>query len=458
MPKEKKDKLNKDSEVIPPPPDKPQQCHFWVGRKRRYCHLPAKRENKYCGEHMTEFNKTNDNTQSRIPCPFDPAHTVDIRDLENHKKKCNRRPSEPKPYYSLNMNITLPLSEEELVFQQNIHSHKKLKAMPWLEKIRLDSLERTELDQLIHKVQSAYDQYVTLPIDTQILSFPTLKIDDSLTKKAARHLYQQSSLLGHMRDCGMLKDKNACFIEFGAGRGELSGHLKDALQEENGESTFVLIDRKNVKHKFDSYLLGKSKKLSTVRRILIDIKDLNLEKLDVLMNEQGEKKKVVTLSKHLCGCATDITLKCLMNYVEKEKSNGNSQPISGIVIALCCHQLCRYEMYPNNSFIEKVGLSKLEFNQVCKMSSWAVCGQRNTDSNSSNGDSDHEQVLEEDETGGHYSGRQHEEREKIGYQCKRLLDAGRIDYLQQYGFKAYLVYYVEPESTLENCALIAIPQ
>lgn len=59
---------------------------------------------------------------------------------------------------------------------------------------------------------------------------------------------------------------------------------------------------------------------------------------------------------------------------------------------------------------------------------------------------------------GHYSGRHHEEREKIGYQCKRVLDAGRLDYLEQHGFKASLVYYVDPTSTLENCALIALPQ
>lgn len=112
--------------------------------------------------------------------------------MENHKKKCNKRPSEPKPHYSLNMNVTLPLSEEELAFQQNIHSHKELKAMPWLEQIRLDALKRTDLDRLIHKVQTAYDQYVSsVPIETQVLSYPTLKIDDSLTKKSARHLYQQ---------------------------------------------------------------------------------------------------------------------------------------------------------------------------------------------------------------------------------------------------------------------------
>ncbi|CAO3631813.1 unnamed protein product [Cunninghamella echinulata] len=91
MPKEKKNKtLTKELETIPPPPDRPQQCHFWVPRKRRYCHLPSKRENKYCGEHMTELTKQDPNNQSRIPCPFDPSHTVAIQKLMFTKQNVNQ--------------------------------------------------------------------------------------------------------------------------------------------------------------------------------------------------------------------------------------------------------------------------------------------------------------------------------------------------------------------------------
>ena len=54
----------------------------------------------------------------------------------------------------------------------------------------------------------------------------------------------------------------------------------------------------------------------------MDIKDLTLAKVPALMDAQGATKKVVCLSKHLCGSATDITLKCLMNYVQHEKAAG----------------------------------------------------------------------------------------------------------------------------------------
>ena len=97
------------------------------------------------------------------------------------------------------------------------------------------------------------------------------------------------------------------------------------MAEVNGEATYVPVDRKIVRNKIDNTLLGLSSKRSTVQRITIDIKDLDLSKVQALSDENGNKKKIVALSKHLCGSATDITLKCLMNYVESEKSAGNTQ-------------------------------------------------------------------------------------------------------------------------------------
>lgn len=58
----------------------------------------------------------------------------------------------------------------------------------------------------------------------------------------------------------------------------------------------------------------------------------------------------------------------------------------------------------------------------------------------------------------HFSGRDHKERESIGYKCKRVIDAGRAKYLEQFGFDVKLVYYVDSATSLENCALIATPK
>lgn len=48
-------------------------------------------------------------------------------------------------------------------------------------------------------------------------------------------------------------------------------------------------------------------------------------------------------------------------------------------------------------------------------------------------------------------------RERLGLQCKRLLDIGRVRYLKEHGFDAELVYYVDKDTSLENLALMAVP-
>lgn len=50
-----------------------------------------------------------------------------------------------------------------------------------------------------------------------------------------------------------------------------------------------------------------------------------------------------------------------------------------------------------------------------------------------------------------------EERKEIGCLCKRLIDHGRIEYLQQRGYKAVLQYYIESAVSLENVLLTAVP-
>lgn len=50
-----------------------------------------------------------------------------------------------------------------------------------------------------------------------------------------------------------------------------------------------------------------------------------------------------------------------------------------------------------------------------------------------------------------------EEKKKIGHLCKLLIDQGRIKYLQQKGFSPALQYYIEPQVSLENVLLTALP-
>ena len=49
-------------------------------------------------------------------------------------------------------------------------------------------------------------------------------------------------------------------------------------------------------------------------------------------------------------------------------------------------------------------------------------------------------------------------RKEYGYKAKRLIDVGRINYLEKQGYDAKLLYFVENSVTPENCLLLATPK
>ncbi|KAF9164349.1 hypothetical protein DFQ26_001560 [Actinomortierella ambigua] len=528
---------------IPPVPTRPGQCHFYVKGKGRYCKLRAKLTNKYCGEHsMLEGADGVDSTTSpslssiaadasakdqpvrkRVPCPLDPSHTVWVDDLDSHTARCNARPRTSAAHVQ-DINLTLPEPAEPILAQD-----------------MLSKLSPAELLALVTKVEALCDKYLP-PIRTMILDHPVMD-ERKKSIKNIKHAHQQASLLGHMARLGLLSEPRACFIEFGAGRGELSRYLKEAM-EDRGLANFVLVDRMAVRNKFDSYIAGIDQVpvKSYVSRRWMDIKDLKLAALQETQRavgsivpedkggkeENSEKKTtdaahaadaanaknentappllsaktrrpVVALSKHLCGGATDITLKCLVDYRDSfGGSDGNghddgrndeerAQAIRGILIALCCHHCCRHHMYPNQAFLEECGITERDFALITRMSSWGVSvnttktlgsdevveakegeAKKDTGPSASKGEEDGDDDEEEDEHGlvdtaakdleSNISVLTFQRRVELGLRCKRLLDVGRVRYLEQHGFDAEVVYYTDPDTSLENLALMAVPK
>jgi tRNA:m4X modification enzyme len=180
---------------------------------------------------------------------------------------------------------------------------------------------------------------------------------------------------------------------------------------------FILIDRKSFKNKFDKYL-----KQAEFQRLKVDIRDLILENVSLA---QGHP--IINYSKHLCGRATDLTLTCLKEY----QANGGF--IEGIYIALCCHQLCCFEDYVNKPLVQQWGLTSSEFDQMCKLTSWAVNGKRS-----------------------HMDEATFEKRREIGLKCKKLIDYGRMKFMKEELKMSHVdrVYYVASEVSLENVLLM----
>uniref|UniRef100_A0A8C9F766 tRNA:m(4)X modification enzyme TRM13 n=1 Tax=Pavo cristatus TaxID=9049 RepID=A0A8C9F766_PAVCR len=426
----------------------PGRCAFFVQRKRRFCKMIPAPGRRFCGEHG----------QQEVPTVYEDQ-------LQKHLKKCNSR-EKPKP---VSVNSALE-SEYELQHTLNmsfatyvLQKQKHLKPL----------LKRSAFVLLSHQALQ------------EALNDP--KNGDS----AFKHLKQQASILGNMEKLHLL-GPGRCFVEFGAGRGKLSHWVDTALQDvENIQ--FLLVERATTRFKVD----GKHKKRDSIfERLQVDIQHLCLNKVPIL-----EKKKlpVVGIGKHLCGAATDLALRCLVesyatccneeneepapkrtknkaegasnssNGDDNERNKEDFKPVAGIVIALCCHHKCDWTHYVGREFFRSAGLGPVEFHYFQRMSSWATCGMRGTITKAStneesedhtNNTEDHDQTYSKTEAGSDalQGLLTVEERKQIGSLCKLVIDHGRIRYLQHRGYKAALQYYTDSSVSLENVLLTAVPE
>ncbi|OLL24841.1 tRNA:m(4)X modification enzyme TRM13 [Neolecta irregularis DAH-3] len=373
------------------------QCQFFVAVKNRLCRMqPRTLEERYCPTHAPR-------PEERMPCTFDPSHMVLKKNFEKHLAKCNQKPIEDHDqpvYFRRDLNTTMStdkprisLTNEEIYF--------------W--KSRIEGI------------------FASLPeISTEILSHPLVSITANV-----KHTSQHSSLLAHLaQNC--LVDPNNLFIEFGAGRGELSRQLNRTLPL---PSQFLAIDKKRPRLSQVNLIVNDSPN-SRSQKIKIDIKDLDLRKaIDQIFPE--ERRGIVVYSKHLCGQATDLTINCLINAEIASR-------LKGIVIAFCCHQCCSFAAYPRLSkqWLQGYDIYDREFNILSQLSSWCVDGLRITGSAGY--------------LGGHSSGLVPTEREMIGRKAKRILDYGRLEALNDLNMEGRLVQYVDKEKSLENVVVIAV--
>ncbi|XP_015418879.1 PREDICTED: tRNA:m(4)X modification enzyme TRM13 homolog isoform X2 [Myotis davidii] len=271
--------------------------------------------------------------------------------------------------------------------------------------------------------------------------------------------------------------------------------LKKA-SEDAEEVHFILVEKVPTRFKVD----GKHRKKNSVfQRLQIDIQHLCLNRIPVLSRE---RLPVVGIGKHLCGAATDLALRCLVETYGARREEGNEEPsakriknskadkdldaaaedggeglvaeewspVAGIVVALCCHHRCDWRHYVGKDYFRARGLGALEFHYFQRMSSWATCGRRTAAPEASGVPrtrDDESEDGEEHDGGGHRGPEDRagtlpgflpaEEKERLGRLCKLLIDQGRLEYLQRRGFRAALQRYADPGVSLENVLLTALP-
>ncbi|XP_065362112.1 tRNA:m(4)X modification enzyme TRM13 homolog [Calliphora vicina] len=431
----KKSKMTTKSSAIAPQQEEAtaspaiKTCAHFVKRKKRFCKMSVAKGKEYCGEHepavTADANEESAVFSDRIPCPLDGKHTIYKKNLRKHLKICNARHTNDQPQY-IQKNINAGSDNEERIQED-------------LKNIKLNELEDEEFFGVIDKVKKLYQKYVENKIAK--LECHHKCMDEELAKEeygkeSLKHLVQAAALLGILEKEQKIENSTS-FVEYGAGKGQLAFYLAKLLESKQN-SQVVLVDRMSLRHKKDNKIEDRS----LVQRIRADIADFCIDKLNTLKNYQH----CVAVSKHLCGGATDLTLRCITQAKEKFTDF--------IMIALCCHHRCDWRSFVGKEFFKEHQISQREFVIITKMVSWAICGtgmSRERRKALENQELTPQEIAE-------INANQRvslAERETIGFMCKRLLDYARLGYLRQHDYEADLHYYVTREVTLENVVLLA---
>lgn len=425
-------------------------CVFFIQHKGRQCRMLVKAGRSYCGQHLVEepLDQATNSQHRRIPCPLDPKHSCFEHRLEHHLTICNARVVTDLPHLRMNCNLRACPGEGP-------------------PKVALSSLPDDTLLTFISKIERIHADVIG-SIKESVLHLDSVEAAVAGccgSPSMVRHLKQTSSLLAHMKAANLLDTATnpTCYVEFGAGRGQLTKWLTEAVTD-TSKALFVLVDRGAQRYKHDTKLKYNDK--INVKRIRVDIQHLNLEGVEGIDNY----RHIVGFGKHLCGSAADMALRCLCQY--------QGPGVEGAVLALCCHHRCTWDSYCGLEALQDLSVLPSEFYILTALSSWATCNpkgvpskeeppadsQKNDSFETSGSQEQHPETLATKETVKEKKFMENrytrlslsaKYREEVGRKAKQVLDYCRTQYLREQGFQANLVLYVTEESTPENVALVA---
>ncbi|KAJ6729317.1 hypothetical protein OIU85_020257 [Salix viminalis] len=436
------------------------RCKFWLPKKNRFCANSPLNDSQFCGNHKLR------SIEQWIPCPIDPSHSVLKENLGGHVKRCpllkQAQSLSLQPFYQKGINAG---NEEE---EDNVSSEMKRSAVY--------SMTVTQLCKLINKIESVHastckDILESYKVPEACNMWIKREVDRKLPFQE-KHVAQQASILGNLEDFGVIKSSvgskegdNQGFcsensnsvhavVEFGAGRGYLTQMLADCY----GFDTVFLVERKSYKLKADRSL--RQKESLILERLRIDIEDLNLNAVESLRGIP-----YLAIGKHLCGPATDLTLRCCLSEqcnqgsVQDCRSNAN---LKGLAIATCCHHLCQWKHYTNRKFMSDLGITKEQFHAITWFTSWAVDADHGSDLSDITDCSLHSQSIEEKQRSGDVHGVEDVvrnmkpvERAMLGFKCKQIIDVGRMMWAKEHGLDSQFVKYVPSSISPENHLLLA---
>ncbi|KAJ6710662.1 TRNA:M(4)X MODIFICATION ENZYME TRM13-like protein [Salix koriyanagi] len=313
-----------------------------------------------------------------------------------------------QPFYQKGINAG---NEEE---EDNVSSEMKRSAVY--------SMTVTQFCKLINKIESVHastcmDILESYKVPEACNMWIKREVDRKLPFQE-KHVAQQASILGNLEDFGVIKSS--------VGR---RGYLTQMLADCYGFDTVFLVERKSYKLKADRSL--RQKESLILERLRIDIEDLNLNAVESLRGIP-----YLAIGKHLCGPATDLTLRCCLGNITQTESS--------------CPTL---------------GITKEQFHAITWFTSWAVDADHGSDLSDITDCSLHSQSIyysEEKQRSGDEHGVEDVvrnmkpvERAMLGFKCKQIIDVGRMMWAKEHGLDSQFVKYVPSSISPENHLLLA---
>ncbi|KAL0284443.1 UNVERIFIED_CONTAM: tRNA:m(4)X modification enzyme TRM13 [Sesamum angustifolium] len=431
-------------------------CKFWLPKKKRFC----------------------------ANSPLFDSPSVLEENLQSHLNRCpllkQAQSLSSQPFYQKGINAGREYEEEEgeemdVVPKDSIFTSE-------MKRTAIYAMSAPKFLGLIAKIKSVHAAICNnIPESFRIPEACSIWTNREVDKKLPyqeKHVLQQASILGNLEEFGVLRkaslisnatteqcDSNreserdadvSAVVEFGAGRGYLTQMLADCY----GIKKVLLVERKSYKLKADRSL--RQKESLVLERLRIDIEDLNLNAVESL---QGVG--YMAIGKHLCGPATDVTLRCCI----RQRSNANTDAQShascdlrGLAIATCCHHLCQWKNYINKRYISELGFTKEDFNAISWFTSWAVDADHGSEFSVTDCSAQLEIMNEKKEVwaeselcgiGDIVRSMQGIDRAVLGYMCKDIIDVGRVMWVKAQGLTSELVKYVPSSISPENHLLVA---
>lgn len=484
-------------------------CAFFIERKARYCRFRPNQGQRYCAEHAGLLGI--DTGRKRVKCPLNSKHTCYEDQLNKHLKKCRKQQSEIPVFHVDGINSgadssdldeetrKIPWADVPLSELLSLIDRVNQKYQEYVEAIPTEILDHESLQE-----ELANDNF-RIPALRHRKQQASLighlgKMDLLKDKMCYVELGAGKGMLSHWIQKASDKCNDTAFLLVDRGHVRYKAENQHKWGESGPRFERIRIDIANLH-------LGKVPSIHDNKRPVVAVgKHLCGGATDLAV-------RCVTNT-----LTTDDSIETARgNEPACKRSKPNTSSLfAGLTIALCCHHRCTWETYVGKSFMKTCGFSSRDFTLMCKLSSWTAATwkgwttieQMNKEIKSSSNIDSISPVLQtsdggssEGSTRGEVSSPQSEAsctdcaetvlednrdlvsqsdeaedehqsepaltrndlslpteaREKIGRQCKRLIDFGRVQYMREHDMDSKLVVYIDERLTPENVAIIALP-